>query len=187
MIRGTGSLITDVDEEGNDIPFLTTEEILKQIAKFGFFVTYDVKSNLPTNVITYLSELYNLGYDKITEVYLGATSESGSRVWRPTVLVMKSYQDNDDILKFDCKLTQNKFQAKLAANSIINVTHEEGMTWDWLHYIANISDLLDENIDPRDDFETGTGLIECPDIISDDILAIPEGYTIYTGEEDETE
>lgn len=185
MIRGTGSLITDVDEEGNDIPFLTTEEILKQIAKFGFFVTYDVKSNLPPKVITYLSELYNLGYDKITEVYLGSTTESGSRVWRPTVLVIKSCQDNDDILTFDCKLTQKKFQNKLAANSIVNVTHEEGMEWDWLHYIANISDLLDENIDPRDDFETDTGLVENPYAVYGDIAATPAGYTVYTGEEDD--
>ena len=180
MINGSGSLISKEDEEGNDLPFLTTEEILKQLEKFGFYIEYNVESNLPSNVIAYLSELYNLGYDKITQVYLESTSVSGSKVWRPTVIVMKSYQDNDDLLTFNCRLFRDKFYKKLEANSIINVTHEDNMEWSWLNYIANISDLLDENIDPVDEYQTETN-------IEDDDSAPqvePEGYTVYVDSDD---
>lgn len=152
MIDGHGELITEFDEEGEAIPFLSTDEILKQIEKFGFYVVYDVKSNLPMNIITLLQELYELGYDKITRVLVRATGkESGSIIWRPQVIVMKT-EHNTDLLSYGAKITDKVFKDKLAANTIMNLTYEEDMKWDWLTYMANISDLLDENIDPRDDF-----------------------------------
>lgn len=144
MINGSGSLITEVDEEGNPIEFLSTEEILKQLMKFGFYITYDVKTNLPEPTLAFLYKVMNLGFDKITRVARETRDVSGNRIWRPTVIVMKS-EFNTDLLVFDCKVTSTVFNAKLLANSIMNVTDESNIDWRWLAYMANISEILEEN------------------------------------------
>ena len=142
--------MTDKDEEGADIPFLTTDEILRQLMRFGFYITYDVKTHLPEPVLDYLTKLNGLGYDKITKVALESFDVNGNKVWRSTVIVFKS-GFNTDLLTFNCKVTRIAFNAKLEANTVMNITHELGMSWDWVTYIANISDILDENADQGDD------------------------------------
>lgn len=186
MIKGSGSIITTQDEQGQAIPFLTTEEILKQLMKFGFYITYDVKSNLPSEILDFLTTIDNLGYDKITRIGVETWGSGGGKIVKPTVVVFKSCADNADLLVFDCKIGIRKFNQKLRDNTVMNVTDEPNMQWDWLTYMANISDLLDENIDPRDTYETQTGVVDNTDpsfYISPEDLA-PEGFTIYTGEEE---
>jgi len=156
MIKGSGSLITEFDEDGIEIPFLTTEEILRQIMKFGFYVQYDVKKYLPTNILAYLATIDNLGYDKITVVAVEDWDNNGQRIWRPTVIVMKS-AFNDDLLTYGCKVTRKVFNDKLNANVVVNVTHEKDMVWDWVTYIANIEDILNENVDPTNEFDPVPG------------------------------
>lgn len=157
MIKGSGNLICDEDEEGNAIPFFTTDQILTELQRFGFYVTYDVKSNLPMNTLSFLATVDNLGYDKITRVALETFDKLGQKKWKPTILLIKS-EANPDLLEFDCKLVQKKFQEKLAANTIMNVTDEPNLSWDWVAYIANISDILDENVDPVDEFITDSNI-----------------------------
>lgn len=154
MIKGSGSLLTDYDEEGNYLPFLTTEEILKQLLKFGFYIKYDVKSNLPSSVFSFLARIDDIGYDKITRVGVAKRNREGSRICEETVLVFKACPENSDILKYGAVISKSTLDAKLEANIAMNVTHEEDMVWDWLNYTANISDILDENTDPNDEFET---------------------------------
>lgn len=175
MIKGTGSLITTEDEDGNDLPFLTTEEILKQLMKFGFYIEYDVKKNLPSEMLAFLATIDNLGYDKITRIALESYTPDGQKTWRPTVIVMKS-EGNTDLLVFDCKVTRKVFNEKLTANIVMNVTHEEDMDWSWLTYIANIEDILDENVDPSDEFDPIPSRHHWPPISSD------TSYTEYDSE-----
>lgn len=195
MIKGSGTLISTEDEEGELIPFFTTDQILEELQRFGFYVEYDVKSNLPMSTLSFLATVDNLGYDKITRVALESVNTDGDRIWTPIILIMKS-QFNDDLLTFDCKLTKKKFQEKLAANTIMNVTHEQDLTWDWVKYIANISDILDENIDPTDDFITDTNIESGSDPFYRPPLGTfpPEGstpendnFTLYSDEVDSDE
>lgn len=174
MINGSGSLLSNETEDGYDIPFMTTEQILTELQRFGFYVKYDVKSNLPQDVISFLATIDNLGYDKITRVAVETKQPGGSVIWKPTILVFKAVPENDDILTFDCRLTRTKFNKKLADNVIMNVTHEPDLEWDWLNYICNISDILDENIDPVDGFETQT---DASNNVED--ITPPESYTFY--------
>lgn len=184
MTDGVGEIITKYDEEGNDLPFLTTDEILKQLMKFGFYITYDVKSNLPSNVISLLQSMYELGYDKINKILVRSRDNSGHYVWRPKVVVMFSDQ-NTDIITYGAKITRTLFDNKLESNSIMNLTDKEDMNWDWLTYVCNISDILDENIDTKDYFETETDVEEHVDLNVEDL--VPEGYTIYTSPEEVVE
>ena len=61
MIDGDGELVTKKDEDGKYLPFMTTDEILKQLAKFGFYVRYDVKSSLPNETFVFLQHISLLG------------------------------------------------------------------------------------------------------------------------------
>lgn len=154
MIKGTGSLLSIVDEQGLDLPFMTTDEILHEIQRFGFYVDYNVIENLPVNVITFLSNVLDLGFDKITRVSV-VTKDAFAQevVYKPTVLVIKSTEDNSDLLTFGCNLSEKKFMEKLSKNTIMNITYEKDMQWDWVKYIANISDLLDENFRNIEDID----------------------------------
>jgi len=145
MIKGHGSLITEIAEDGGDLPFLSTQQILDQLMKFGFYVTYDVKNNLPQETFNFLAQVLDLGFDKITRVALETIDDCGIKVWRPTILVMKS-EYNTDLLNFDCKLARKAFNQKLTDNVLMNVTHTDNIQWDWVIYIANISDILKENL-----------------------------------------
>lgn len=158
MIRGEGSLICQEDEEGNELEFMTTSAILRELERFGFYIKYDVKSNLPMQMISFLATVDNLGFDKITKIYVESRNKDGALMHVPTIIAMKSNEHNDDILTFGCKISKAKFSEKLAANTVMNVTHQPDTQWDWLTYMVNISDILDENVDPTDDFETETGI-----------------------------
>lgn len=154
MIKGSGQLLTDKDEEGQILPFLTTDEILKQIEKFGFIISYVERAHLNNETLVFLNNVKQLGFDKITRVQVETRTEYGAKIWVPRILVIKS-QYNTDLLKFDCNLSLKDFCDKLANNWIMNVTylHSENVTWDWVTYIANIIDIINENITPSKEFD----------------------------------
>lgn len=152
FVEGEGTLITDKDEEGNVLEFLTTDEILRQLMKFGFYITYDVKSNLPYNQLQFLRKWLDLGFDKITRIALECTDVNGNKVWRPQIVIFKSGCD-PDLLIFDCKIIRKEFNELMMRNEAVNVTSTLNMRWDWVKYMANIQDILDENADVRPDPE----------------------------------
>lgn len=158
MIEGSGQLITQEDEEGNDLPFLTTDQILEQIMKFGFYVTFDVKSNLPGDTISFLATIDNLGYDKITKVLLQETNEEGQIIWKPNIIIFKTVPENKDLISYGTKLSRAKYVEKVTAGTVMNVTHELEHSWDWVTSLFNIADILDENIDPVDEYKSDSGV-----------------------------
>ena len=157
MIDGSGRILNDKTEQGVPLPFMTTDRILLELQRFGFYIKYDVRSNLPDNILAFLATVDNLGYDKISQVLL-ETKIGNETKWLPTPIVFKAVESNNDILTFNCKLSRAKFDKKLEANTLMNISVEKGMKWDWLKYIANIEDILNENIDPKDEFETKTNI-----------------------------
>lgn len=169
LIEGTGVLITDLDEDGNYIPFLTTDEILKQLMKFGFYITYNERRHLPEETFDYLAKLQDLGYDKITRVALESIDKIGNRIWRPIIIVMKS-EFNTDLLIYDCKVTRKSFNQKLTDNVIMNITFECNAHWDWVTYTANISDILDENLSPMPMVGSSDEAISGPEYGPDSVL-----------------
>lgn len=207
LICGEGSLIDTCDDEGFDIPFLTTDQILNQLRMFGFDIIYDYKKDLPDNVFVFLKEIMLLGYDKITKVMLETYSPDGENIWKPTVVVFKSTKDNDDLLSFGHQLGRRSYINKIDDNSILNVTYEEEMNWDWVTSFFNIADILDENLDhPVDQFVNGyesdfnSGTSTELNSIDNDGMSIytepdsseeqpvdPSNFTPYYSEEDDSE
>lgn len=199
MIKGSGSLITKLDEEGRDIPFLSPEEILKQILKFGFYVKYDQKSNLPMEVITYLSDLYNLGYDKINRITLQQKTKDKSIIRTTRTVVFKTCEETTKILTFGKVISKTALDKMLEDNVLLDVSEECDSQWDWLTFQGNISDILDENIDPTDDYDTETDVksrdfkpyvpdanVSIPSVAEfTEADLSPEGFTMYVDPEAE--
>lgn len=191
MIKGSGNLITLDDDQGEYIPFLTTEEILKQLYKFGFYIQYDVKSNLPNETLDFLQQVLNLGYDKITRVMLQTTNKDGDTIWANSIVVYKSCPDNVDLLSYGQKLSRIKYIKKVDNNTILNVTHEgdNGIDWDWVTSFYNISEIIDENLD-AEDYVTDTNVepedsYPIQEVSSEDVN--PYGYTPYDNSDDEAD
>ena len=63
VLQARGSIVTDEDEYGASE--LTPEEILKELRKYGFEITYEPIKGLSGNLLDYLITLDKLGYDKI--------------------------------------------------------------------------------------------------------------------------
>lgn len=159
MIKGSGSLLSNNDESGDPIPFMTTEEILKELQRFGFYITYNLKSNLPNDVLDFLSTVDNLGFDKITKIGLQQRFVNGCSRYVETTIVFKS-QYNSDLLTYGCKVSKDDFNKKLADNTIMNVSNEPGLVWDWVTSMLGIEDVLNDNVDTVDPYETDTNMID---------------------------
>lgn len=181
MISGTGRIISREDEEGQYLPFLSTQEILKQIAKFGFYVEFNEMSNLPGPTLDYIQNIMQLGYQKITRILLQTTSKEGDIMWRNSVIVYKVVPDNTDLLGFGMKISRKNWMDKVDANTVLNVT-DEGIDWDWVDCMYNLSDVMDENLDKADPYETKTDVQE-----GQLTVYSPDGYTSYEDPDEDEE
>ena len=153
MIEGQGVIITNETPEGINIPFMTTDEILKEISRFGFYVKYNVKSNLPSETVSYLATIDNFTFDKITRINLQTLDKDGSGYhYVPSVIIYDSSK-NEDLIGYGIKLSRNSYVNKVTNNTLINVTNI-GISWDWVDSMYNIADILDENLDPSDEYRS---------------------------------
>jgi len=125
---------------------MTTSEILEQLAKFGFDITYEEEPNLPEDQLTFLSKILSLGYDAITRVYIRTPKNI-----LPTIIAYNS-SITVDYLPFNSEVSKIKFDADLERGSVINIGKMEPLfTWAWLTYTCQIQDILDDNKDESTD------------------------------------
>lgn len=140
ITNGRGYLVSTTDEEGHELPFLTTEAVLKQLEKFGFDISYEEEPNLSGEQLTFLTNLYDLGYDAITRVRV-----QYAKVSRNVVIAYNSAK-GVDYLKFNTIVPKAKFDESLESGAIVNVAKmNPDLEWDWLTYTCQIEDLLDDN------------------------------------------
>lgn len=187
MIEGSGKIISKQDEEGYDIPFMNTEAILKELERFGFLVSYDVKSNLPDKTLDFLQSAMRLNYDKINRVLLQTKSRYGETIWKPTVIIYKSVDMNVDLMKYGVKLLRSKYLEKVDAGVLMNV-NEEDINWDWVDSFYNLSDIMDENKDMPDPFETESDVEEgYASLTPYNPETNPDNFTPYDSEDADNE
>ncbi len=157
MIEGQGDLVTDTTKEGDIIPWMSTNEILVQLKKFGFDITYVEKLSLDTPTLEFLMKLKSLGYDKITRMVVMFRELDGTLSAKTLPLAIKS-EHNVDKLTFGCQITAKKFYQRCADGYIYNMQDKDEMKlkWRWIDAIYNIDDILSENSD-IEDFEVWQG------------------------------
>lgn len=146
MIDGNGMLIDNQTESGYHLPFMSTKDILTQVARFGFYIEYCEKKHLPDKTLVFLFNLMKLNYDRITKVLLQTTNRYEEIIWSPTILVFKSCSDNTDLITYGSKLSRAKYIEKVNKNTVLNVTAED-IRWDWVDSMYNLSDIVNDNVD----------------------------------------
>ena len=142
MTYGHGTIITDEDEQGVAIDWMTTDEILTQLRKFGFEITYEPQKHLPADQISYLTMLYNLGFQHITTMYV-----YNSEVTYKYVVAFNG-SDHPEWLTYPVSIPKKVFDKAALDGTVFNVSklqQTDDFRWDWLTYIASIQDILREN------------------------------------------
>ena len=140
VVDGQGLILSVTDEDGNELPLLTTAEVLKQLEKFGFDITYKEEPHLSGEQLTFLMKLRDLGFDAITKV----------RVQHPKTsrYCTIAYDSNQtlDYLTFNSTVSKAQFDKSLEDGAIVNIAKmNTTLEWDWLTYTCQIDDLLDAN------------------------------------------
>lgn len=145
LVDGSGTLLS---EDGtNHIHEFTTADILAELAKFGFIVTYNPREHLDGDQLQYLMTLNQLGFDKIRTLVVNKYTQQGTTKPTPTVVAFKVDKCSKWI---DNKFIENEsdFLLALSNGSAINISaisQEQKFRWDWLDYVANIDDIISDN------------------------------------------
>jgi len=151
-VNARGSLVTRSNNgpaELLDDPIsyeLTTEQILKELHKYGFEVTYNPRENLPGKQIRYLMTLEQLHYDKI-RVMATWTAPNGTKEFKVKVVAFQA-KYHKYWLNNGYSPSEKEFTKALLDGTAINLTEvseTEHYRWDWLDYVANINDIIKDN------------------------------------------
>lgn len=147
VLNATGSI---VDSLQDNITFeFTPIQILSELSKYGFLVTYKPVEVLPSSQLDYLITLSQLGYDKIRILnvysYVGSTGDKSFKWY----VVAFNADKNKYWLNNDYSPSDKEFVAAMKNGSAMNISgisKTKSWSWSWLYgYVANILDVLEDN------------------------------------------
>lgn len=147
VLQARGSIVTDEDEYGASE--LTPEEILKELRKYGFEITYEPIKGLSGNLLDYLITLDKLGYDKIRVLNVWHT-QNGTKAFE-TKIVAFQVNPHGDWLNNGYSASEKEFIKALNDGTAINLTdtsRTKNFRWDWLYgNVLSIEDVIEANAD----------------------------------------
>lgn len=125
----------------------TTSEILEELHKFGFNIVYQSRCNLSSDQLQYLITLQKLGFDKIRTLNV-CTDSSGRTIKNPLVVAFNVDKNPMWIYNtYECD--ESEFNHSMLCGDAINlsgISETRTFNWDWLSYVANIEDVINDNI-----------------------------------------
>ena len=146
LVNSNGTLLTP-DPVSGIIKEFSTNEILAELNKFGFDVTFEINQHLSGNQIAYLITLSGLEYDKIRKLPVYEYDNQGNKVFSDYIVAFNVEQCPDWInMDYTCRSTE--FLAKLNEGVALNLTFmskTQMFDWTWLTYVANIDDIIRDN------------------------------------------
>ena len=117
---------------------LTTPEVLKCLETYGFLIEYAPEFALSASQKDYLRAVNQLGYDKLRKISVEGFSKPVLVVF--DIAKLPKWIDNLH------RASQKEYSDAVltgAAVNISNMIHEDGYVWDWLTYVADIQQVLD--------------------------------------------
>lgn len=146
MVNSYGSVLTP-DPISGKIPEMTTDEVLKELNKFGFIVTFEINQHLSGAQISYLITLDGLGFDKLRKLTVSAMDKGGNTILSDYLVAFNIEKcPNWLISGYTCK--KSEYLDALDSGNAINITNysqSQQFDWTWLTYVANISDIIRDN------------------------------------------
>lgn len=146
MVSTTGSLISD--PEGSLPNELSPAEILRELRKFGFLITFKQYENLSGNQIQYLMTLNSLGFDKIRILNIWHKDKLNVKVFENKVVAF-NIKANPDWLNAGYSCDECEFNKSIVSGNAINISEiseTNKFNWSWLYnWVADINDILECN------------------------------------------
>ena len=143
-INASGSLVQENTE--GVVYELTPSIILAELEKFGFLVTFEPKKHLSNSQLDYLETLQTLHYDKLRVLNVWH-QENGIKVFKWYVVAF-TIKTNSQWLNNGYSPSDYEYTESLRNGSAINISEiskDKKWDWSWLDYVANISDILEDN------------------------------------------
>lgn len=145
VLNASGSLVSA--DYVNSADSLTNAQILNELAKYGFYVTYEGRSHLSENQLQYLRTLQDLHFNKLRKFIVNAQGPTFNVA--ETVIVVFDADPHLDWMNNEYQPCRSELDAALINGTAINISTISttcGFDWSWLDYVANIEDILADNI-----------------------------------------
>lgn len=145
IVDGSGPLLTDKYFSG--VVSMSTQAILLELEKFGFYVTYDPQTHLDGEQLQYLMTINQLGFDKIRILNVHMYQNDGRVKDEPLVVAFK-IKNNSNWLNNGYSPSESEYLSAIKQGTAINISaisKEKKFRWDWLTFVANIEDILKDN------------------------------------------
>lgn len=127
------------------IPELTPDQILLELAKYGFYVEYQPVRHLTGDQLKYLTTVNDLGFDKLRLMSVYSLDKIGQKVFTTHVIVFNS-TGHADWLNAGYSCSQSEFNESLNQGTCVCLPNTDKFDWSWLHSrVVNISDVLSDN------------------------------------------
>lgn len=144
VLNASGSLISPAEE--GPVHEFTTTDIINELYKYGFIVSYNPRDHLPQDQLDYLVTLKGLHYDKIRTLsvwkYVYGAKQS------KTYVVAFNVDKVSEWINQNYSPNESEFVETLRNGDGINITaisDSRRYNWSWLDYVANIDDILADN------------------------------------------
>lgn len=163
MLNAHGPCITSLENSGSDeIAFqLNADQILQELRKYGFFISYDPRPHLPENQLESLSSLRGLHFDKLRKLVVYETDHNGSTSFKWYIVGFKSCA-HTLWLNNTYSVSRKEFTEALLDGTAMNISEVasmKGYEWGWLDYVANIDDILRDNLYGAADYHVGPQVV----------------------------
>lgn len=152
VVQGKGCLLSESLE--GYIHEFTPGQILAELEKFGFLVTYDPTETMSGNQIEFLMTINKLGFDKIRVLSVW-DAPLGVKEFKIHITAFNS-EDNGDWMNSGYSPSLKEYMNSLSNGSAIDVTQlsdQKHYDWSWLYgWVANINDIIsDQSVDQEFD------------------------------------
>ena len=148
MVEGTGSMLTSSD--GINYHMFTTKEILDELEKFGYIISYERDENLSGDQLDYLVTLDKLGFDKIRRFQIVSHGTTFDAIQQKSIVVAfkiagvpAEWLDNT----YACPVAEyHRAVDNGTAINISAISKERNFSWDWMDdTVMSINDILQLN------------------------------------------
>lgn len=150
LVNGTGPLLASDDPLEYE---LSCADVLKQLERFGYLITFDCQKNISSNQVEFLRTLDGLGFDKIRLMDVYTYSNTGVKVYTPHVVVF-NIRNNPGWLDNTYSASNEEFLDSLSkgyAVDVSGISQSSKYHWDWLDFVGSIKDILKEYDDLSED------------------------------------
>lgn len=144
VLNAQGSMVTEFND--NLVVEFTAEQILAELRKYGYLITFEPRAHLPGNQLQYLMTLKRLGYDKLRIMQVYTYDITGTRQFQWYVIAFNIHDEN--WLNNGYSIPEKEFLDALKAGKCVNISaisKTQRWSWSWLDYVANIDDILEDN------------------------------------------